>query len=56
MIVNPWGEVISDAGEGKGIIYASINLDEVKLARDKIPSLKHDRKFDLIIDKKKIVA
>ena len=56
MIVNPWGEVISDAGEGKGIIYASINLDEVKLARDKIPSLQHDRKFDLIIDKKKIVA
>ena len=33
-----------------------INLDEVKLARDKIPSLQHDRKFDLIIDKKKIVA
>ena len=56
IIVNPWGEVISDAGEGKGIIYATINLDEVDTARRKIPSLSHDKAFELNLDKKKDVA
>ena len=45
LIVNPWGEVLADGGETPGIALARINLDEVKSARAKIPSLEHDRPF-----------
>ena len=45
LIVNPWGEVLADAGDGEGYAIAEINLDEVSRARDRIPSLTHDREF-----------
>lgn len=46
LVVNPWGEVIADGGTEEGLVMAEIDLDEVKKARAKIPSLEHDRKFD----------
>lgn len=47
LIINPWGEVLADGGEGPGIAAAVIDLDEVAAARGKIPSLTHDRPFAL---------
>lgn len=43
LIVDPWGEVLADAGEDPGIIIAEIDPDKVSEARRMIPSLKHDR-------------
>lgn len=43
LIVGPWGEVIADGGTGPGVIVATIDLDEVQAARQRIPSLLHDR-------------
>jgi predicted amidohydrolase len=40
LIVNPWGEVLADAGEGVGIVSARIAE-----ARRMVPSLQHDRAF-----------
>ena len=37
MIIDPWGEVIAEAGENEEIITAEINLDLVKETRKKIP-------------------
>nr|WP_071461157.1 carbon-nitrogen family hydrolase [Bacillus mediterraneensis] len=37
MIINPWGAVLTEAGEGEEIIHASINLDKVKEIRKHIP-------------------
>jgi len=48
LIINPWGEIIVDGGEDIGFIIAEIDPDKVKKARSKIPSLEHDREFELI--------
>ena len=49
LIINPWGQVIADGGSEPGIVYAKIDLDEVVVARNKIPSLSHDRSFTLAL-------
>ena len=45
LVVNPWGEVVADGGEGPGIVYAEIDLARVAKVRGMIPSLTHDREF-----------
>ena len=47
MIVNPWGEILAEAGEEPGIIAAEIDLALVAKARGMVPSLRHDRDFAL---------
>ncbi|MDT2040575.1 MAG: nitrilase-related carbon-nitrogen hydrolase, partial [Planktomarina sp.] len=47
LIVNPWGEVILDGGELPGLFFADLDLNEVKRARYRIPSLNNDSKFKL---------
>jgi predicted amidohydrolase len=43
LIVDPWGEVIADAGEEVGIVYADFNSELLAEVRGKVPSLQHDR-------------
>lgn len=43
MIVDPWGEIVADAGVETGVAYANINPDKLKEVREKIPSLEHRR-------------
>ncbi len=45
LIVDPWGEVLTDAGEMPGYILAEIDPAKVVEARRMIPSLEHDRPF-----------
>jgi predicted amidohydrolase len=45
LIVDPWGEVLADAGEGVGIVSAHIDLAAIAKARRMVPSLQHDRPF-----------
>lgn len=45
LIVDPWGNVLADAGESVGVVYAEIDPAKVLEARAKIPSLEHDRPF-----------
>jgi hypothetical protein len=45
LIVDPWGEVLADAGEGVGIVSARIEVDAIAKARRMVPSLQHDRVF-----------
>ena len=47
LIVDPWGKIMADGGKGIGLILAEIDPDKVNQARTKIPSLSHDRNFDL---------
>ena len=46
LAISPWGEVLSDAGTEPGITFADIDLAEVAQARDRIPSLTHERGFE----------
>ena len=47
LIINPWGEILADGGDQAGVINAVINLDEVGIARQRIPSLRHDKYFGI---------
>ena len=45
LIVDPWGEVLADGGEDEGFIVAEIDPAKAEAARERIPSLRHDRPF-----------
>ncbi|MGA8755129.1 MAG: carbon-nitrogen hydrolase family protein [Stellaceae bacterium] len=45
LIVDPWGEVLADAGEGVGIVSAAIEPARVAEVHRMLPSLSHDRPF-----------
>lgn len=45
LAVSPWGEILADAGTEPGVTFVEINLDDVRSARARIPSLRHDREF-----------
>jgi predicted amidohydrolase len=47
LIVDPWGTVLADAGENPGVIVADVDTDRVIESRHMIPSLQHDRNFDI---------
>jgi len=45
LIIDPWGEILAEAGEEPGVITADIDLGAVEAARSKVPSLSHDRDY-----------
>jgi deaminated glutathione amidase len=45
MIIDPWGEVLADAGTQEGFCIAEISRDRVDEIRHRLPSLSHDRPF-----------
>src|SRR5262245_3154901 len=47
LVVSPWGDVIAEAGAEVGVIVADIDPAEVEKARARIPSLRHDRPFEI---------
>ncbi len=48
LIVDPWGRVLADGGEELGFVAADIDPAQVDEARSRIPSLTHDREFELM--------
>ncbi len=47
LVVSPWGDVIAEAGAEVGVVVADVNPDDVQKARMRIPSLRHDRPFEI---------
>lgn len=45
LIVDPWGQVVADAGTATGYILADLGIGAVESARARIPALHHDRDF-----------
>jgi predicted amidohydrolase len=45
LAVGPWGEVLADAGEEVGVTLVDLELAEVARARERVPSLEHDRAY-----------
>jgi deaminated glutathione amidase len=57
MIVSPWGEILAEAdGANPSVITAEIELSAVATARSRVPSLDHDRPFELAHDERQIIA
>ena len=46
LAVDPWGRVLADAGEGTGVTLIEMDLDAIKSARGRIPSLANARSFE----------
>jgi deaminated glutathione amidase len=51
LVVSPWGEILAEAGEEPGVVFADIDLQASAEARARIPNLKHGRDFELEIAK-----
>jgi deaminated glutathione amidase len=47
LIVAPWGEILAEGGVHPSVIIADVALSEVREARRRIPSLQHDRPFQV---------
>ncbi|WP_424628558.1 carbon-nitrogen hydrolase family protein [Bradyrhizobium sp. SYSU BS000235] len=47
LIVDPWGEILAEAGTETGVILAKIDPAKVATVRKTIPSLQHGRRFTL---------
>lgn len=45
LIVDPWGEVLADAGPDEGIVLADLDLARVDEVRGMVPSLKNGRDY-----------
>lgn len=45
LMVDPWGRVLADGGEDRGVVIAEVDRAEVARARRMIPALQHDRSF-----------
>lgn len=43
LVIDPWGEIISDAGQAPGVSYVEINLQKCEEARKRVPSLLHGK-------------
>src|SRR5690606_38552138 len=49
IIISPWGEVLAEAdGAQPSVILADIDLEAVEEARRRVPSLQHDRPFEVV--------
>ncbi len=47
LIIDPWGEVLADAGESTGVIVAEIDPERLQQVRTQMPVLTHDRDYIL---------
>ena len=43
LVIDPWGEVLLDAGEQGGVHFAEIDLGRISEVRSRLPALKHRR-------------
>jgi predicted amidohydrolase len=45
LVVDPWGNIVTDGEEGENLVMAEIDPDKVDTARARLPSLSHDREY-----------
>jgi predicted amidohydrolase len=48
LVIDPWGKVIAEGGTESGVIMADIDPAAVAVARGRVPSLQHGRRFEII--------
>src|SRR5580658_3382157 len=48
LVVDPWGRILAEGGTDPGLILAEIDPAEVAVARGRVPSLSHGRRFELV--------
>jgi deaminated glutathione amidase len=48
LIISPWGEILAEADAQPTVIFADIDLQLLEDVRRRVPSLQHDRGFDVV--------
>ncbi len=48
LVVDPWGRILAEGGTEPGVVFADIDPAEVSVARGRIPSLQHGRRFEIL--------
>jgi deaminated glutathione amidase len=48
LVVDPWGKIIAEGGTEPGVIFAEVDPAQVAIARGRVPSLRHGRRFELV--------
>lgn len=48
LIISPWGQVLAEAGAEPCVVMAAIDLAVLHDARTRVPSLTHDRPFEVL--------
>ena len=48
LIISPWGKVLAEAAREPSVIVAEIDLKSLDDARRRVPSLSHDRPFEVV--------
>ena len=51
LVVDPWGDVVLDMGEGTGVAAADIDLAQITDVRRRIPALNHRREIACVLDR-----
>jgi predicted amidohydrolase len=48
LVISPWGEVLAEADVQPAVTFADVELQRLEDVRRQVPSLRHDRPFDVI--------
>jgi predicted amidohydrolase len=48
LAVSPWGQVIAEGGVHPAVIFADVDLAMIEDVRSRVPSLRHDKDFDVV--------
>jgi predicted amidohydrolase len=48
LVISPWGEVLAEADVQPSVTYADVELQRLDDVRRQVPSLRHDRPFDVV--------
>jgi deaminated glutathione amidase len=48
LVISPWGEILAEADVHPTVIFADVELQLLEDVRRRVPSLKHDRTFDVV--------
>lgn len=47
MVVDPWGEILLDMGEGTGLGFCDLDMGKIREVRSRVPALANRQKFDM---------
>jgi predicted amidohydrolase len=47
LVIDPWGKIVAELEDRPGVLLARIDLEQAHKVRGQLPSLQHDRAFEL---------
>jgi predicted amidohydrolase len=48
LVISPWGEILAEADVQPAVIFADVDLQLLEDVRRRVPSLQHDRAFEVV--------